>query len=143
MSYIIQAEADSAIDIDGITQLEADNAADVYLTSDSIVDIEVDPTVDVETTTPKPKSQRVTSLMQSLLSSCGGGITSGKRNRVSVNEKQEAAELAAQQAEKARQVSLQDKRAKGKHFHLLHNSTDNNYLFLNRERSEKEEIRKR
>ena len=143
LSYIIQAEADSAIDIDGITQLEADNAADVYLTSDSIVDIEVDPTVDVETTTPKPKSQRVTSLMQSLLSSCGGGITSGKRNRVSVNEKQEAAELAAQQAEKARQVSLQDKRAKGKHFHLLHNSTDNNYLFLNRERSEKEEIRKR
>ena len=42
LSYIIQPEADSAIDIDNITQLEADNATDVVLTSDSIVDIEVD-----------------------------------------------------------------------------------------------------
>ncbi len=50
--------------------------------------------------------------MQSLLYSCGGGITSGKRNRTSVNEKLEAAELAAQRKN----------------------------LFVNRERSEGEEI---
>ena len=79
--------------------------------------------------------------MQTLLYSSGGRITSGKRNRTSVNEKLEAAELAAQQAAKARQMSLQQSRAKGKHFLLLHNATDNNDLFVNRERSEEEEIR--
>lgn len=137
LSYMVQPEADNTIDVDGITQPEADKAVD------SIVNIEVDATVDVEASTPKPKLQRITTVMQSLLASSGSGISSGKRNRISVNEKQEAAELAAQQAEKARQISIQDKRAKGEHFLLLHNTTDNNYLFVNRERSEKEEIRKR
>ena len=141
LSYVIQPEAGNTVDVDGITQSEADNNTDADLTSDSIEIIELDATVDVEATTPKPKSQRLTAVMQSLLYSSDGGITSGKRNRTSVNEKLEAAELAAQQAAKARQMTLQQSRAKGKHFLLLHNATDNNDLYVNRERSEEEEIR--
>ena len=58
LSYVIQPEAGNTVDVDGITQSEADNNTDVDLTSDSIEIIELDATVDVEANTTGKRRQR-------------------------------------------------------------------------------------
>jgi len=58
LSYVIQPEAGNTVDVDGITQSEADNNTDVDLTRDSIEIIELDATVDVEANTTGKRRQR-------------------------------------------------------------------------------------